>query len=119
MFMTRLSIVAAVFAAVISAPDIAGTWTASVETPTGRFEHTFVFKVEGATFTGTVTSGSMPALPISDGKIDGDRISFVVVQKVDDRELKMIYTGTVTGDEMKLALKFPVGTPVDMTAKKK
>src|SRR5216684_6444438 len=113
--MTRVSIAAAVFVAAISAADIAGTWTAVVETPSGRFEHTFVFKVAGATLAGTVKSGNMPAFPISDVKINGDLISFVVVQKADDHEFKMTYAGTVTGKEMKLTLKFPVGEPVDMT----
>jgi hypothetical protein len=111
-------ILLAVFALSASAADIAGTWKASIETPNGTMENTFVFKVDGAKLTGTVT-GQMGESPISEGKIDGDNISFAVVRQFNDQEFKLTYTGKVTGNEMKLTLHFPGRDEgIDITAKK-
>ena len=57
-------------------------------------------------------------MPITEGKIDGNDISFLVVQKGADHDFKMTYAGQVNGNEMKLTLKFPIGRSVEMIAKK-
>jgi hypothetical protein len=54
-----MKILAALFvllAGTALAADVAGTWKATVDTPNGAMESTFVFKVDGAKLTGTVTS---------------------------------------------------------------
>jgi hypothetical protein len=68
-------------------------------------ESTFEFKVDGAKLTGTVTSQQMGSTPISDGKIDGDNVSFVVKRNGPNGEFVINYKGTVSGDEMKLKLE--------------
>src|SRR5690242_3388874 len=107
-----------VFALTLCAADVAGTWKASVETPNGTFESTFVFKVDGGKLTGTVSS-PMGEAPISDGKVDGDDVSFNIVRSRDGQEFKLAYKGKVKGSEMMLTLSVPgMDQTFDMTAKK-
>jgi opacity protein-like surface antigen len=117
--MKWLLVLFAAFALTASAADVAGTWKASTETPNGSFETTFVFKVDAAKLTGTVSNQFMADKAISDGKIDGDNLSFVVVADFNGNEVKLNYKGKVTGSEMKLTLELPGGDRTfEMTAKK-
>ena len=59
---------------------------------------------------------------ISEGKVSGDAVSFVVVMTFGDNEMRTAYKGTVSGSEMKLTSERPGrdgGTQTqEMTAKK-
>ena len=91
-----LGIVVAVWAS-----DVTGKWTALVPGRDGQMrETTFNFKVEGEKLTGTV-SGRQGDVPISEGKVKGDDISFTVIQSFGGNEVKSNYKGKVTGDEIK------------------
>jgi hypothetical protein len=80
------------------AADVTGKWKARTEGPDGsQMDIVFDFKVDGDKLSGTAT-GPMGEMPISQGKLDGDNISFTV----EAGELKVIHKGTVSGDEMKL-----------------
>lgn len=106
------------FAGVASAADVAGTWKASIETPNGTMESTFVLKVDGAKLTGTVAS-QMGETAISDGKVDGDKVSFAVSRDFNGQTFKITYDGSVKGNEMKLTLHFPGRDEgFDITAKR-
>ena len=61
---------------------------------------TFTFKVDGNTLTGTV-SGFRGEMPIAEGKIDGDQISFTQTMEFNGNSMKILYKGTVSGDEIK------------------
>lgn len=88
-----------------SAADVSGTWKAAIETPNGPFETTFNFKADGNKLTGSTSNRFMENAPISDGKIDGDSISFVVTGSFNGNEVKVNYKGTVVGDELKLTFE--------------
>ncbi len=108
----------AVFALTASAADVAGTWKASVETPNGNFESTFTFKVDSGKLTGTVAS-QMGEAQISEGKVDGDKLSFAVTREMNGQSFKITYEGVVSGSEMKLTVHFPGRDEgFEMTAKK-
>ena len=78
---------------------VAGTWKGTLETPNGAQENTFVLKVDGEKLTGSITS-QMGTMEISDGKVDGDKVSFAI-----STDFGLInYSGAVKGDEMKLTL---------------
>jgi hypothetical protein len=95
------------------AADLSGRWKASVEGPDGQtMEITFTFKVDGDRFTGTAL-GPMGEMPISDGKLDGDAISFTV----GGDDFKVFHKGKVSGDEMKLKVEMGERT-FEMTAKR-
>src|SRR5271156_5637952 len=84
------------------AADVSGKWTAQMPGRNGQTrEATFIFKVDGNSLTGTV-SGMRGEAPISDGKIDGDQISFTQTMEFNGNSMKLIYKGTVSGDELKL-----------------
>ena len=99
-------IVAAAFAAVASAADISGTWKGAAELQGNAIERTFVFKVDGSKLSGETTSEMMGTSAITDGKIDGDNISFTVTVKFQDNEMKLNYKGKVSGDTIKLTVDF-------------
>ena len=102
-----------------AAADIAGIWKAVVETPNGTMESTLDLKVAGTKLTGTVTSAQMPATPISDGKVDGDNLSFVVKRDGPNGQFVINYQGTVSGDDMKLKIEIPqFDRSFDMVAKR-
>jgi TonB family protein len=85
-------------AASASAADVAGKWKSSAPSPDGQMmELVFTFKVDGTALTGSVM-GPMGEMPITEGMLDGDAISFTV----DPGGFKIVHKGTVTGDTMKL-----------------
>ncbi|HSW49509.1 MAG TPA: hypothetical protein VLH09_05005, partial [Bryobacteraceae bacterium] len=60
---------------------------------------------------------------ISEGKVSGDDISFVVVRKFQDMEMKSLYKGKVAGNEIKFTMTMQGGMggdrpPTEFTAKK-
>ncbi|HTS60569.1 MAG TPA: hypothetical protein VMH28_01020 [Candidatus Acidoferrales bacterium] len=89
-----------------AAADVAGTWKASLETPNGTIQNTFVFKVDGGKLTGTVT-GQAGEAPIADGKVEGDNVSFTVKRDTPNGELVLNYKGTISGDDMKMTVTIP------------
>ena len=102
-----------------SAADIDGKWKAEFNTPDGQTRTTtFTFKADGDKLTGTV-SGRQADTPISEGKINGDEISFAVVRNMGGEERKMQYKGKIAGDELKLTMQFgPDMPPREMVAKR-
>ena len=114
-----LVILVAAFAVAASAADITGTWKASMETPNGAMETTYVFKVDGAKLTGTVSSPMGGDTAISEGKVEGDNVTFTVAMSFNGNDFKMGYTGKVTGNEMKLTMSIPsMDRTFELTAKK-
>jgi enterochelin esterase-like enzyme len=69
----------------------------------GDSEITLEFKVEGSKLTGTIENSQMPgAIKLKDGKIEGDKISFKYVRQMMGRDFEIAWTGTLSGDEIKL-----------------
>ncbi len=102
------------------AADIGGKWTAQVPGRNGQTrEQTFNFKVDGSTLTGTV-SGRMGEMPIAEGKIDGDQVSFTQTMEFNGNSMKFVYKGTVSGDEIKFSRQRDggEGQPQTFTAKR-
>ena len=102
-----------------SAADVSGTWKAAIETPNGPFETTFVFKTEGDKLTGSTSNRFMQDAPISEGKVDGDNISFVVKGTFNGNDVKVNYKGKVAADEIKLSIEIAERDgAIEMTAKR-
>ena len=80
------------------AAGVAGKWTAEVPGRGGNLQNvTFDFKADGETLSGTVTS-PRGEVPIEDGKISGDDLSFSATLKFNDNEVKILYKGKVDAD---------------------
>jgi hypothetical protein len=124
-----------VVAFVAMAADITGKWVAEQPGRNGgpARQTTFDLKADGATLTGTMTGGmgggrrggggggAPQAREISDGKIDGNNISFTVKVEFNGNTMVSKYEGTLSGDELKLKVtrEGPNGpTTTEMTAKR-
>ena len=92
------------------AADVTGKWTSERQGRGGETTTTtYTFKAEGTNLTGTVSSPMGGDSAISEGKIDGDNISFVQKMDFGGNEMILKYKGTVAGDEIKLALEIEGG----------
>src|SRR5579872_5997496 len=100
--MRWLLLVAAAFALTASAADISGTWKGVADTPAGKIERTFVFKVDGNKLTGETTSEMTGKSTITDGKVDGNKVTFTLTMSVQGQDFKLNYTGTIKGNEIAL-----------------
>ena len=119
LIMKWLLILIASFALTASAADVSGTWKASTETPNGSFETTFVFKADGEKVSGTISNQFTGETQISDGRIEGDNLSFTVAANFNGNEFKLNYKGKVDGNEMKLTVTIPQRERTfEMTARK-
>ena len=83
------------------APDITGKWTASFDTQIGQQEYTYDFVVKDTTLTGKYKS-NLAEGEILEGKVDGDKVTFVEMLKFEGMEIRIDYTGTIaSADEIK------------------
>ena len=111
LFVTTILLVVA-FVAV--AADVSGKWT--YEAP-GRGGNpgrptTITLKQDGSTLTGSVPGfarggDTPPENPISNGKVDGNKISFDVKMNMQGNEIVTKYEGTLDGDSLKLKITRP------------
>src|SRR5687768_4590137 len=88
--------------ALAQAPNLGGTWTASFDTQVGKQEYRYTLKVDGATVTGTAKSNLLGDSTLSDGKIEGNKITFVEKGTYQGMPLEFKYSGEIAGDELKL-----------------
>jgi hypothetical protein len=109
----------ALVAMVASAADVSGNWKGTAEGPNGAIERTFTFKQDGAKLTGETNSQFTGKSTITDGKIEGDAISFSITAKFQDNEMKLTYKGKIAGDTIKLSSDFGGnGQTIEWTLKK-
>jgi hypothetical protein len=104
-------------AAPARAADVDGKWTGSLDTPMGAIQVGFNFKADGAALTGTTTGPDGAEVAIKNGKVDGDKISFVVSIDFGGMAFDLNYTGVVGKDSIAMTLDF-MGMPVPFTVKK-
>lgn len=101
------------------AADISGAWSGQMGGPNGEgFQIAFTFKQTGMTFTGTVAGPQGDPIAISDGKVDGDKVTFIV----SFNGMTIRHEGIISGDEIKVTSKsdqgdFPGGQMVLKRAK--
>jgi opacity protein-like surface antigen len=83
------------------AADITGKWTATFDTQIGVQTYTYDFMVKDGKLTGTAKSTNGDST-IADGKVEGDKVSFVETLTFQGMELRITYTGKiVSNDEIK------------------
>jgi hypothetical protein len=100
-------------ALMVYAADATGTWKGTAETPMGPMETTIVLQAEGTTLNGSVKT-EMFESKIEKGVINGDKVSFVINMDFGT----LTYEGTVAGDELKLNVTGPDGTPSPLNCKR-
>lgn len=83
------------------AADVSGQWLAQIPGRDGNLmETTFTFKVSGEQLTGSIQN-QYGEREISEGKASGEEISFRVRIDIGGDELIFLYTGKVSGNEIK------------------
>jgi hypothetical protein len=98
------------------AADIDGKWSGTISTPNGDFPQNFTFKADGAVLSGSLEFMPGMAVPISEGKVDGNNISFTVTLDF-GMPFKLTYTGVVSGNELKVKGD-AAGMPFEFVLKK-
>lgn len=83
--------------ALLFGADLNGKWKSTDEG--GGPSFAFAFKADGNTLTGSMTSMEGKELPISDGKLDGNNLSFTVNSEWQGNPVKLLMKGTATGPE--------------------
>ncbi len=86
----------------LRAAGVDGKWEATIEGPMGPMTMKFDLKADGDMLSGTIANEMMGESEIADGKIEGDKVSFVQVMRRGEREIRFKYEGTVSGDAMEL-----------------
>jgi len=92
------------------AADVTGTWKGEVSSPDGNsFSLTYTFKQDAAKLTGAVLGPQGDPLPIDNGKVDGDKVSFSVKVDMNGSTTTFSSEGTINGDEIVLKTKADSG----------
>jgi len=78
------------------AADIDGKWTAQVEGRRGTVTQTVILNASGSALTGSFDGGRGNAVDISDGTIDGNKVSFKVIREFNGNQLTQQYKGTLS-----------------------
>lgn len=106
------TLVFALSSAVAFAADFNGKWTAEVPSRQGgTMTQTFTLKADGSKLTGSLSS-QMGDVEITNGKVDGDNISFDVVRTFGDNTITLSYTGKADGaDSIKFTRTFKGDMP--------
>jgi hypothetical protein len=102
-FMKRLAYLLAIVLALATAAsafaaDITGKWTASFDTQIGVQNYTYEFVVKDGKLTGKAKSANGESA-IQDGKVEGDKVSFVENLSFQGMDLRITYTGKIVSDD--------------------
>ena len=101
----RIALFSCLLAVSAFAADVTGKWSAEVQGRGGQTRTVNMnLKAAGTALTGTV-GGPQGDTEITNGKVDGDTVSFTVVREMQGNTMKMNYKGTVSGDEIKFKVE--------------
>ena len=89
-----------------SAADVSGKWKGQITGRDGQVRDVmFDLKAEGDKLTGNYIGGQGRQVAITDGKLEGNDISFVVTLEFGGNTMKLNYRGMVSGDEIKMKVQ--------------
>ena len=96
----------------VLAADVTGTWKSEFDSQIGHQIYTFTFKQDGTKLTGKANSEAgdrKREAELKEGKVDGDTISFVEMLSIQDREIRIAYTGKLSTDGNEIKFTREVG----------
>ena len=94
------------------AVDVTGTWKSEFDSQIGHQNYTFTFKQQGGKLTGkanSVAGDRKREAELKEGKVDGDTISFVELLSIQEREIRITYTGKFSPDGNEIKFMRQVG----------
>ncbi len=95
-------------ASTAEAADIAGQWHAEFDTQISPQNYLFTFQVNEGKLTAKATAearGEKREVEFKEAKCEGDTLTFVEMRKFQDNEVRIEYSGKVTGQEIKFTRK--------------
>ncbi|HZL11291.1 MAG TPA: alpha/beta hydrolase-fold protein [Prolixibacteraceae bacterium] len=101
--------------------NVSGTWKADIETPVGLFKYTWIIQQDGENLSGKILrekDNEKAEVAITEGKINDDAVSFVEMLSMPDQEIKISYSGKITGNELKLTRQVGDFATEEVTAKR-
>ena len=105
-----------------AAADLAGRWTAEFDSPIGVQKYVYEFKKSGDAVTGEATydhSMGKGTVPLSNIKVDGDKVTFTENASFMEMPLSITYTGNFAGnDEIKFTRVVVADSPETFVAKR-
>ena len=105
-----MAVLGVVFAAAALAADITGNWTGNMALGDNQFTLNYTFKVDGEKLTGAILTPQGDSLPLIDGKVEGDKVSFAVKTDIGNGMMTFASTGTIkSAEEIVLSTKTPDG----------
>jgi opacity protein-like surface antigen len=99
------------------AADIDGQWKATFDTQIGEQHYTYTLKADGEKLTGTAKNDN-GSTDITGGTIKGNAVTFVENLNFNGNQIVITYTGTLSGDELKLHRKVGDFAEEDLVAKR-
>ena len=93
-------------ASAVKTSDINGIWKSEFDSQIGNQKYTFTFRRDGTRLTGKANSevgDRKREAELKEGKVEGDKISFVEMISFQGNEIRITYTGklSVDGNEIK------------------
>ena len=101
--------------------SVAGKWQGQFDSQIGVQKYTYEFKADGTSLTGTaigISENGTNTSAIAEGKINQDTITFVEPLKFGDQDIRIEYTGKLSGEELKLHRKVGEFAEEDLTVKR-
>jgi len=100
------------------AQDLSGKWTATAVG--NNVAVTLDLKVAGNVVTGAILNPQAGPAEIKDGKIEGNKISFHVVRTANNTTNKILWQGTIEGEEIHFtrSVEGATGPAMQITAKR-
>ncbi len=105
----RLTLVSALCMCLVSTniraqPELAGTWSDA--------KFTLELNVARGTAIGVVAEKGQGTSRFSDGSLDGNKVVFTTVTRLNGEDIVLEWRGEVTGDELTLTRDFPSKRPL-------
>ena len=111
-------VIAIVWSVALRAADPSGRWAAVFMTQVGEQAYTYEFIVKGTTLTGTAKGSLTGETKISDGKLDGDTITFTENANYQGMPISFVYTGKMTNADTIELTRVVMDIPEKATAKR-
>jgi enterochelin esterase-like enzyme len=96
----------------IFAADISGTWRAEFDSQIGPQKYTYTFKQDGTNLTGkasTKIGEQKRETALTEGKVEGDKVSFVEMLDYQGNDLRITYLGNLAADGSRIQFHREVG----------
>lgn len=89
-----------------AAAELSGTWSGSMTGRDGnQREVSFRFVADGPRLTGSMLGPTGNEIEISDGKVQGEEVTFKIVLQWNGNPAALLYRGRLTGTDLRLKMQ--------------